>query len=150
MIFAALDAEEMGLQGAKALLKDKEIPVENIVLNINMDMISRNNKNELHIAGTAQNPELKPIIEKIPTDMIRFKFGHDTKDLGKDDWTNASDHGPFHQAGIPFLYFGVEDHEDYHKPTDTYENVSKPFYAKVSNLILEVLLELDKELDSND
>jgi Zn-dependent M28 family amino/carboxypeptidase len=150
MIFAALDAEEMGLQGAKALLEDDGIPVENIVLNINMDMISRNNKNELHIAGTSQNPELKPFIEKVNTDVIRFKFGHDTKDLGKDDWTFSSDHGPFHQKGIPFLYFGVEDHEDYHKPTDTYENVSKPFYTKVSNLILEVLLELDKGLDQND
>lgn len=150
MIFAALDAEEMGLQGAKALLEDGRVPSENIVLNINMDMISRNNKNELHIAGTSQNPQLKPFIDKVQTDVIRFKFGHDTKDLGKDDWTFASDHGPFHQKGIPFLYFGVEDHEDYHKPTDTYENVSKPFYGKVSNLILEVILELDKGLNQND
>jgi len=147
MVFAALDAEEMGLQGAKAFLKDERIPRDNIILNINMDMISRNNKNELHIAGTSQNPDLKPFIEKVDTDVIRFKFGHDTKDLGKDDWTYSSDHGPFHQAGIPFLYFGVEDHEDYHKPTDTYENVDKPFYAKVSNLILEVILELDKGLN---
>lgn len=147
MIFAALDAEEMGLQGAKALLEDDRIPSENIVLNINMDMISRNNKNEIHIAGTSQNPQLKPFIDRVDTGVIRFILGHDTKDLGKDDWTFSSDHGPFHQKGIPFLYFGVEDHEDYHKPSDTYENVSKPFYGKVSNLILEVLLELDKGLN---
>ena len=36
-----------------------------------------------------------------------------------DNWIMASDHAPFHRAGIPFLYFGVADHPDYHRPTDT-------------------------------
>ena len=29
-----------------------------------------------------------------------------------------SDQGVFHGIGIPFVYFGVEDHPDYHRPTD--------------------------------
>ncbi|MGY8916517.1 MAG: M28 family peptidase, partial [Flavobacteriales bacterium] len=40
MIFAALDGEEMGLQGAKALVKDFPFELDQILLNINMDMIS--------------------------------------------------------------------------------------------------------------
>jgi hypothetical protein len=31
-----------------------------------------------------------------------------------------SDHGPFHMAGIAFLYIGVEDHEHYHQPSDEF------------------------------
>ena len=36
-----------------------------------------------------------------------------------------SDHGAFHAAGIPFVYFGVEDHPDYHKPTDTFDKIDR-------------------------
>ncbi len=147
IVFAALDGEEVGLRGARALVEDDRVPMDKIILNVNMDMISNNNKNELHIAGTHHYPQLKPFLEKIDTGVIRFKFGHDTPELGNDDWTNSSDHAPFHQKGIPFLYFGVEDHENYHKATDTFENVNKPFFAKVANLILFAILELDKGLD---
>ncbi len=147
LVFAALDAEEKGLQGSKAFVEDDRIPMDAVILNINMDMISNNNKNELHIAGTSHYPNLKPFIEEIDTGVIRFKFGHDTPDLGQGDWTNSSDHAPFHAKGIPFIYFGVEDHEHYHKPTDTFENINAPFFAKVANLILEAIMRLDQGLD---
>ncbi len=147
LVFAALDAEEMGLQGAKAFLNDMSIPQEMLKLNINMDMISMNDKNELYVAGTSHYPQLKPIIEQINVLPLQLKFGHDTEDLGKDDWTNASDHGPFHKKGIPFLYFGVEDHAHYHKPTDTFENVNKEFYIKAAHAILDAILALDASMN---
>ena len=48
---------------------------------------------------------------KNPTDTEILE-GHDGTD-GKQDWTYSSDHGPFHKAKIPFLYFGNEDHAAY-------------------------------------
>lgn len=147
LVFAALDGEEMGLQGAKAFVNDMSIPQELLKLNINMDMISMNDKNELYVAGTSHNPNLKPIIEKVDVLPLQLKFGHDTPDLGNDDWTNASDHGPFHQKGIPFLYFGVEDHANYHKPTDDFENVNQDFYIKAAHAILDCILALDASLN---
>lgn len=147
MVFAALDAEEMGLQGAKAFLNDESIPQDMIKLNINMDMISMNNKNELYVAGTSHYPDLKPIVEQVDALPLQLKFGHDTPDLGNDDWTNSSDHGPFHKKGIPFLYFGVEDHAHYHKPTDDFENVNKEFYIRATHAILDCILALDASLN---
>lgn len=147
MVFAALDAEEMGLQGAKAFLNDESIPQEMLKLNINMDMISMNDKNEIYIAGTSHYPNLKPIIEQVDALPLQLKFGHDTPDLGNDDWTNSSDHGPFHKKGIPFLYFGVEDHAHYHKPTDDFENVNKEFYIRATHAILDCILALDASLN---
>jgi len=143
LVFAALDGEEMGLQGAKAFLEDESIPLESIVLNINMDMISINDKNELYVAGTHHYPNLKPIIEKVDPQPLNLKLGHDSPDLGKDDWTGQSDHGAFHNKGIPFLYFGVEDHEHYHKPTDTFENVNQEFFVMAAHAILGCILALD-------
>lgn len=147
LVFAALDGEEMGLQGAKAFLEDDRIPLENIVLNINMDMISINDKNELYVAGTHHYPNLKPIIEKIDPQPLNLKIGHDSPELGNDDWTLQSDHGVFHRKGIPFLYFGVEDHEHYHKPTDVFENVNQEFYVRAAHAILDCILALDVSLN---
>ncbi|MGB3465419.1 MAG: M20/M25/M40 family metallo-hydrolase, partial [Cyclobacteriaceae bacterium] len=41
ILFVAFDAEERGLQGAKAFVKELPVPKENVKVNINMDMISR-------------------------------------------------------------------------------------------------------------
>lgn len=147
LIFAALDGEEMGLRGASAFLEDEKIPLENVVLNINMDMISINDKNELYVAGTHHYPKLKPIIEKVDALPLILKMGHDSPDLGNDDWTSQSDHGMFHKKGIPFLYFGVEDHAHYHKPTDTFENVNQEFYRRATHAILDCILALDISLN---
>ncbi|MNY50501.1 hypothetical protein D3C86_1860090 [compost metagenome] len=74
-------------------------------------------------------------------------FGHDDPKLGKDDWTNQSDQGAFNAKNIPFLYFGVEDHKDYHKATDEYRNINKTFFINASNAILEIINNIDKEKD---
>ena len=147
IIFAALDAEEMGLQGAKAFMKDSNIPLDKVVLNVNMDMVSMNHKNELYVAGTYHYPKLKPILEKIPKRTTRLLFGHDKPGTGRNDWTHSSDHAAFHEKGIPFVYFGVEDHKHYHKHTDEFEHVNQSFYIKAVNLILDSIIALDRALN---
>ncbi|MBO6522288.1 MAG: M28 family peptidase [Balneolaceae bacterium] len=142
LVFAALDAEEGGLNGARAFVRDSSL-MEKVVLNINMDMISQNDKNELYAVGTYHYPELKPILETIDTGELSLLFGHDRPEDGNQDWTFSSDHGPFHQIGIPFIYFGVEDHEHYHRPTDTFETVPQDFYKKSVQLILNAVFALD-------
>ncbi len=147
MIFAALDGEEMGLQGAKALIKNFPFPMEQIVLNINMDMISRNEKGELYASGTYYNPSLKIILEKTAAESTpKLLFGHDEPNTGRNNWTQSSDQGPFFSANVPHLYFGVEDHADYHKPSDSFENIDQQFYVNAVNLILKCTLALDAEL----
>ncbi len=147
MIFAALDGEEMGLQGAKALIKNFPFPMEQIVLNINMDMISRNEKGELYASGAYYNPSLKLILEQAAAESTpKLLFGHDEPNTGRDNWTQSSDHGPFFSANVPHLYFGVEDHVDYHKPSDSFENIDQQFYVNAVNLILKCTLALDAEL----
>ena len=117
IILAALDAEEGGLNGAKALAADSTF-LERVKLNINMDMISQNDKDELYAVGTHHYPDLKPILEGVSVEGLKLMFGHDRPEDGNQDWTFSSDHGPFHAKGIPFIYFGVEDHEHYHQATD--------------------------------
>ena len=147
MIFLAVDAEEGGLTGARAFVSTPPVSLERIAANINMDMISHSD-DELYVAGTYHYPFLKPYVDRVgEAAEVTLKFGHDSPDLGDNDWTDASDHAPFHEAGIPFLYFGVEDHPDYHRPTDVFDNVNQEFYANAANAILRVVLELDHDLE---
>lgn len=147
MLFAALDAEEMGLQGAKALVADLPYPLEQILLNVNMDMISRSDKNELYASGTYHYPHFKPILEKAAKGSdAKLMFGHDLPGSGSDDWTNQSDQGAFYAKKVPHIYFGVEDHPDYHRPSDEFQNIQPEFYVNSVNLILKCILALDTEL----
>ena len=147
IVFAAFDAEEGGLNGARAFVSTPPVPKERIALNVNLDMVSRSDKREIFIAGTYHTPSLKPPLEAVAKRApITVLFGHDRPKAiagGVDDWTNQSDHGPFHAAKIPFVYFGVEDHVDYHKPTDTADKINRGFFVDAAETILDAILSLD-------
>lgn len=145
LLFIALDAEELGLQGAKYFVEDNA--EKNIKLNINMDMISRNENNEIYICGSRYTPSLKNYFSNIPQNTIPIKFtlGHDGLD-GKDDWSTQSDHFHFYRNNIPFLYFGVEDHPGYHMPSDEFEYIHPEFYYQVVRFITNTIADLDSKI----
>lgn len=148
IIFAFFDAEEVGLKGSAHFVNAVDLKKEKVVLNVNMDMIGRSHKNELYASGTFHYPHLKKPIEdmKMP-ENIKLLFGHDNPSTGHDDWTSQSDQYHFHQRKIPFLYFGVEDHPDYHKPTDDFEKINTDFYTSSTETILRAIIALDKNLE---
>jgi len=150
VVFAAFDAEETGLEGAKAFVRAPPVPLTTIALDINFDMVSRNDRHEIYAAGTFQNPSLRPVVEEVQQRTgVAIRFGHDRPD-GKgdqgDDWTLQSDHGVFHQAGVPFIYFGVEDHPDYHKPTDTADKIDPAFFGDVAEMLVDFIVTADRRL----
>ncbi|MBY0245066.1 MAG: M28 family peptidase [Sphingobacteriaceae bacterium] len=145
-VFAAFDAEEMGLLGAKAFLKKPPVEVAKIKMNINMDMIAHNDKGELYAVGTFKYPELKKYF-LTSNHKVKILFGHDDPKLGSNDWTNQSDQGAFNAKNIPFIYFGVEDHKDYHQLTDEFKNINQTFFINVSQSILEIIKNIDTKKD---
>jgi Zn-dependent M28 family amino/carboxypeptidase len=149
LIFLAPDAEEMGLQGAAAFLKQPPVPLKDILLNVNMDMLSINDKGELYASGTYHYPALKPLVSKVkPRKHAKLIQGHDLPKQGHNDWTNQSDHYQFHKRQIPYVYFGVEDHAHYHKPTDEYKQINQNFYPDAVSLVIEFIQLADKHLDT--
>lgn len=147
LIFVAFDAEEKGLVGAFHFVANPPVPKESIFLNVNMDMISRNDKGELYAAGAFSYPKLRPILEKVKAKApVKLLLGHDDPKLGTGDWTSQSDQAAFHAAKIPFVYFGVEDHKDYHKSTDDFAGIQPEFYVKSVETILAAIGEMDREL----
>jgi Zn-dependent M28 family amino/carboxypeptidase len=150
VILAFVDAEESGMHGSRTLVTAPPVPLSRIAVNINLDMISRQDTKALWVAGTSHYPFLKAPAETVAKgSAIPIKFGHDTKDLKPgDDWTNSSDHRAFHDKRVPFLYLGVEDHADYHKPGDDADKIDPEFYRSAVDFAYRLLRALDERLES--
>jgi Zn-dependent M28 family amino/carboxypeptidase len=149
LIFAAFDAEETGLRGARAFVAFPPVDAASLAINLNLDMIGRDPDNLLYVVGTTAQPFLKPFIERIAAKApVKLVMGHDDptkRDV--EDWTSASDHRAFCQAKIPCLYFGVEDFGQHHKATDDYETMTHAFYVRAVETIVRAIEEFDTRLD---
>lgn len=147
VILALLDNEEAGLLGARAFLASDIAPRAQIALNINLDMVARGDAGTLYVAGVHHTPMLGRIMDAVAADApITLIQGYDQPSAGRDDWTLLSDHAVFHLAGIPFLYFGVEDHPDYHQPSDDWDKIPVPFFTGAVETILAAVQGADAAL----
>lgn len=149
VLIVALDGEERGLLGAKEFVEAPPVPLSSMAMNINFDMTGRADVDGyLWVTGTYQNPYFRTALDPVqPRGSIRLNFGKDTpQDTGSDNWVMASDHGMFHRAGVPFLYFGVNFHEDYHKPSDDFERISPAVFQSATELSIDSFRRLDSWL----
>ena len=148
VLFVWLDVEESGLRGAFALIEDDKLIGGRSVVNLNLDMISQNEK-EIYLAGGYHTPKIKKLLKNAAHGTgIKLKFGHDRPEDKGQDWTLLSDHGAFHKAGIPFAYFGVEDHAHYHKHTDDFETIPLAFYKGSVQTVVNAAHLLEENLES--
>jgi len=149
VVIALWDAEEKGLQGARAYVAADENIADNVDFNLNLDMISRDINNELYATGTYHYTGLLPMIEEVAkTAPLKLIAGKDIPGTGSADWTFSSDHGAFHQKEIPFIYLGVDFHPDYHKPTDTYENATLDYFVRAVETTVQAAEYFDANLAS--
>jgi len=148
-IFVATDAEEGSGAGAVKFVKEPPVDKKALVLNVNVDAICRDKNDILYAVGTRDYPFLKPYLEPVASQSgIKLLFGHDdpSKDKGEDYWPPLQDGISFHRAGIPYIYFGVEDYELMHKPADDYDNITPLFYVHAVETIDAALKEFDAHL----
>jgi len=149
VIFVAFDGEERGLLGAKHFVEAPPVPLSSIILNVNYDMTARaETDGKLWVTGTYQHPTLRPLLEAVAgRGTISLAFGKDTpQDTGSDNWVEASDHGAFYRAQVPFLYFGVDYHPDYHRPSDDFERITPVVFANATDLAIDAFRALDRGL----
>lgn len=146
LVFALFDAEESGLAGARHFVASGVVPTERIRLNLNLDMLARSVDHELFVTGTWQHPRFKALTDPLRAQApILVLYGHDQPRpfWDPDDWVQASDHGPFHSAGVPFLYLGVPDHADYHRPSDTYAAIDPDFFVDAAAFAISLFAAAD-------
>lgn len=130
LLFILFTAEEKGLLGARYYVDNPLFPLEKTVALLNMDMISRNNVNQLSLVGKYQYPQLCKIVEEINRNTSNFELNYNVDAL-----IRQSDHFPFMRKKIPSLFFNSGEHEDLHTPRDTINLIDVEKTEKAAQLV---------------
>lgn len=150
ILFILFTAEEHGLFGSKYYVDNPVFPLENTVVNLNIDMIGRvdpeheKNSNYVYVIGSDKlSSELKTINEacnaKTSKLLLDYKYD-DPNDPMRLYY--RSDHYSFAKHGVPAAFFFDGIHEDYHKETDDYEKINFPLLQKRMELISATVWEI--------
>jgi Zn-dependent M28 family amino/carboxypeptidase len=117
VLLAFWSAEEIGLIGSAAFVKDAPIPVAEIAAYLNFDMVGRMVDNRLTVQATGTSPAWARILEQ-----ANVAAGFDL--VLQEDPHQPTDVSTFNQANVPSLSFFTSTHTDYHRPSDTAEKIN--------------------------
>lgn len=126
IVFMAFSGEEMGLLGSRAALDQSIVPADKIVFMLNLDMIGRNEDRPVEVVGDAYGTDLGPALQRANADVGL------PIELGGTNYAGNSDHHPFYERDIPFMFFFTGTHEDYHQLTD---HADKLAYARMEQIV---------------
>jgi hypothetical protein len=108
VLFMTFAGEEKGLFGSRYYADNPIFPLDNLVAMLNMDMISRNDTNEVAILGAPTSSDLKSINEKA-NESIGMTLKYQQR--------------YFMQKDIPILFYHSADTPDLHRPSDDPEKI---------------------------
>jgi len=119
IVFAAWTGEEKGLLGSK-YFADHPYNDGNMILNLNYDMISRDNDDDTlgikcSMVYTKKYEVLEEVTEQNNTD---YELGLDVNFRPSDRPRGGSDHSSFSQKDVPVMYFMAGFPPEYHQPGD--------------------------------
>ncbi len=161
IIFAAWNSEERGLLGAWAYAESPVVPLDRIVVNLNMDMIGRNeevqvgggarfrglelqtaesNQNATNIIGSVRSPDLKAALDRANQGIgleLKYRYDNNISNLMR-----RSDHWPFIQHGVPGVWVHTGLHPDYHTQYDRPEKINYVKMEKIARLVYQTSWDL--------
>ena len=131
ILFMTVSGEENGLLGSDYYTQYPIFPLENTVVNLNIDMIGRSD---------AEHKESPPYVYVIGSDKLSSEL-HELSESANKKYTNLifdytyndenhparlyyrSDHWNFAQKNIPIIFYFDGIHEDYHLPSDEVDKI---------------------------
>lgn len=149
VMLVAFGGEEKGLLGSKAFCAKPPVPLENVVVMLNMDMIGRGERDEVAVLGVEHNPALERVLERAQ-DLSRTGVKKLVLRQGQELW-QRSDHYSFHERGVPTLFFfeglPISRNQDYHTWRDTIDKLDLDKMARTTRLVFNTtwLLASDPE-----
>ncbi|MDZ4820905.1 MAG: M20/M25/M40 family metallo-hydrolase, partial [Planctomycetota bacterium] len=137
ILFVLWDNEENGLYGSKHWVRQPTVPLSQIDLAFNIDMIGRLRGNRIEVFGIRTSTGLRRLLtmQNRAADL-KMDFDWDM-DPDSDDYT-------LHKAGIPTLMLFTGKHADYHRPSDDLPLLNLEGIQRVARLYFNVLLAEDE------
>jgi Zn-dependent M28 family amino/carboxypeptidase len=133
VLFLGFSAEEIGLNGSRAWIKNASLPADKLDIMLNMDMIGRLRSKELVVGGVDSAHGLLDALRPMFIDS-GLRVSADPSGRG------PSDHAPFYGAGVPVLFFFSGVHDVYHKPGDQGYSVDPRGVPAVLDLVERIAL----------
>jgi len=166
ILFAAFGAEEIGLLGSRHYVEHPARPLERLVAMINFDMIGHGDFLDgeamkpvraafgleggpgVGVLGGRYSPELLELardafdLEELPL-YAPEDYPAALQDMIAEMAGGRSDHAPFEQARIPYLFFSTSEHDRYHQPTDDLETVDGEVLQAIARATYRIVLAID-------
>ncbi len=126
VLFALFTSEEQGLFGSKYFVENLNIDTGKIVAMINLDCIGYGDS--IQVGNGKSSPELWSLVRKTDKENLNL--------MVEETWGNGgADATPFHEKGIPCLYFvSKESYDHLHQTTDTAETLNPKTLEEIVKL----------------
>ena len=134
ILFILFSGEESGLNGSRYYVNNPPYPLENTALMINFDMIGRIQNKRLQITGTGTAAGL--------LDLVNAQSAKSELTVVMPEGRGGgSDHLPFFQRRIPYLFGAIADfHDDYHTPRDVASKINRVDGTRTVHLFHDIAL----------
>lgn len=170
LVFIAFGGEEEGLLGSNYYVNHPLVPLDKTVAMINMDMIGRMKDRKLVIGGVGTAKEWREFITQANMSQKTTIAANSGSPAPKgvpivvsangrpimtvdpngafeltmnEDGYGPSDHSSFYSKQIPVLFFWTGTHNDYHKPSDTFEKINYNDEARILSLVARIVRDVD-------
>ena len=136
VMFIAHAGEEKGLLGSDYFTSHPLVPLENITADLNIDMIGRNDSDQVYIIGSDHLSSELHRINEAANQTVGMKFDYTYNDVNDPNrFYYRSDHYNFAKRGIPIIFYFTGIHEDYHQPGDDVDKINFNKMQKIARLI---------------
>jgi len=153
IIILATSGEEVGLLGSYFHSINENFNSNDIILNLNLDMISRTDdkhkKKDYYIysIGTDINPIFKNLFTQVDSNYHKSYFDYSLdKSKSLTGVYHLSDQYSFYKKGIPSIMLFSGLHSDYHKITDTADKIDYKLLEYRIELINRVINEIQEKI----
>lgn len=149
VVFVAFGAEELGLLGSAAYMRDPPWPLERTVAMLNFDMIGRNffelvggKPDAVAVIGLEASARVSDAVvaaaeaEGLELFVVSAALIHTLRmDARTDDWW-------FRERGVPTAHFSTGMHHDYHQPSDTPDKLRPRQIRLIARTAARALIDL--------
>ncbi len=155
-LFVWHTGEEGGLVGSAFFVANPTVPLDSVVAQINVDMIGRGRADDLPGGGDDyvgvvgsffDSKDLGETVQAVNNKRTKpldfdYKFDKPIAWGGYNNIYARSDHYNYARSGVPIAFFFTGLHGDYHQASDEAEFIDYPHYAKITNYLKELVVEV--------
>ncbi len=135
IIFLAVSGEEKGLLGSKYFSENPTVPLEDIIMNINLDMVGRNPQPDTVVGVGKQYTNLGELTDEVLREHMDLGIVVIEDPEPEDQLFFRSDHLHFINKDIPAIFFTGGEHPDYHKPSDESDKIDFEKTTRLTKMV---------------